>query len=242
MNLPPFYNRENELLDTTFHPGTKEDVLVLLGHGVTGNKDRPLLIAVAEGLSKRGWPCLRFSYSGNGNSEGSFEDSNITKEVADLSALIDSLPGNLRIAYCGHSMGGAVGVIAAASNPRIRVLVTLAGMVYTANFAEREFDDVTPGEGLMWDEPGCPLSQAYIDDLHAIGDTLDVAREIEAPWLLVHGEEDDVIPLLDSEDAFEATPGTAHLVKIPGAGHVFDAASYGRIVEEMDAWLSEHLK
>lgn len=241
MNLPEFFNREQERLDTSFHPGTKEDVLVLLGHGVTGNKDRPLLVAVAEGLSKRGWPCLRFSYSGNGNSEGSFEDSNITKEVADLSALIEALPGNLRIAYCGHSMGGAVGVIATASNPRIRVLMTLAGMVYTANFAEREFDDVVPGEGVMWDEPDCPLSQAYIDDLHAIGDTLDVAREIEVPWLLVHGEEDDVIPVLDSEDAFEATPGTSHLVKIPGADHVFDEASYSRIVEEIDSWLEVHL-
>jgi pimeloyl-ACP methyl ester carboxylesterase len=242
MNLPEFFNREQERLDTSFHPGTREDVLILLGHGVTGNKDRPLLIAVAEGLSKRGWPCLRISYSGNGNSEGSFEDSNITKEVADLSALIEALPENLRIAYCGHSMGGAVGVIATASNPRIRILVTLAGMVYTANFTEREFDDVTPGEGLMWDEPGCPLSQAYIDDLQSIGDTLDLAAEVEVPWLLVHGTEDDVIPVLDSEDALAAASGPKHLVEIEGAGHVFDETSYGRIIDEMDAWLSEHLK
>ena len=38
-----------------------------------------------------GIPALRFSFSGNGGSEGRFEDSCITKEVEDLGAVIDAL-------------------------------------------------------------------------------------------------------------------------------------------------------
>ena len=241
MNLPEFRNRQGQRLDTTFHPGTREDVLVLLGHGVTGNKDRPLLVAIADGLSRRGWPCLRLSFSGNGDSEGNFTDATISKETEDLIDLVSAIPAGVRVAYCGHSMGGAVGTIATASESRIRVLVTLAGMVYTANFAEREFDDVTPGDGVMWEDPACPLSQSFVDDLHTIGDTLDVANEIEVPWLFIHGSADDIIPVLDSDDAFSAAQTTKHLVEIEGADHVFDESSYPRIIDEMDVWLASHL-
>jgi hypothetical protein len=30
------------------------------------------------------------------------------------------------------------------------------------------------------------------------------------------------------------------LLEIPGAGHVFDEASYPRIVDAVDAWLTSH--
>jgi len=241
MNLPEFRNRLGERLDTAFHPAAREDVIVLLGHGVTGNKDRPLLVALAEGLSARGWPCLRLSFAGNGQSEGRFEDVTITKETEDLHDLIDALPQGIRIAYCGHSMGAAVGTLTAASEPRVRVLVTIAGMVYTMNFVEREFDNITPGEGVMWDDPACPLSQEFVDDLDSIGDTLDIAREIEIPWLFLHGTADDVIPVLDSEDAHATTPAPKNLVEIEGGDHSFDETTYPALIEEIDAWLKEYL-
>ncbi len=145
-------NRHDERIDHTFHPGTRADALVILGHGVTGNKDRPLLVAVAAGLAERGWPCLRISYTGNGDSEGRFEDSCISKEIADLQAVLDAVPNDVKVAYVGHSMGGAVGVLTAARDMRICTLVSLAGMTHTADFAHREFGTVTPGAGFMWED------------------------------------------------------------------------------------------
>src|SRR5262245_27775734 len=75
-------NTHGEKLDYTFHPGKASTRnLVVLGHGVTGNKDRPFVIALAESLAAAGIPALRFSFSGNGASEGRFTESNISKEV-----------------------------------------------------------------------------------------------------------------------------------------------------------------
>lgn len=90
------FNSHGERLDVDFHHGSQTAVVVVLGHGVTGNKDRPLLVAIAEGLSKKGWPCIRFSFSGNGDSEGKFEDSNITKEVDDLRSIMNLVPPEKR--------------------------------------------------------------------------------------------------------------------------------------------------
>lgn len=234
-------NTQGERLDVAFHGGTKPGALVVLGHGVTGNKDRPLLVAVAEGLAARGWPCLRISFSGNGDSEGKFEESTISKEVADLAAVLATVPQEKRIAYIGHSMGAAVGVLTASRRMDIQALVSLAGMTHTADFVQREFGDVEPGKGFMWDDEDCPLSEAYVEDLKSINDTLDAASQINQPWLLIHGTADDVVPLKDSRDAFETASCRKEFLEIPGAGHVFGDDSYPVVVDAIDDFLSKCL-
>ena len=241
MDLPEFRNRHGEKLDTAFHPGTREGVLVILTHGVTGNKDRPLLVNMAEGLAARGWPALRLSWTGNGISDGDFRDATISKESGDLRDVLDSLPPRLKVAYVGHSMGGAVGVMTAAGDDRIRVLVTLAGMIRTEEFCEREFGSVIPDKGFMWDEPACPLSRKYVDDMESIGDLFDEVGQISVPWLLIHGMADDVVLIQDSRDAYDTAEEPKRLVEIPRAGHSFDEKSYPKVIEEVADWLDEHL-
>ncbi|MEX1115488.1 MAG: alpha/beta hydrolase [Akkermansiaceae bacterium] len=233
-------NRQEERLDHTFHPGIRADVLIILGHGLTGNKDRPQLVALATGLAARGWPCLRISYSGNGESEGHFEDCTITKEIADLQVVLDAVPNNVKVAYVGHSMGAAVGVLTAARDMRICGLVSLAGMTHTAAFVEREFGGVTPGAGFMWDEPNCPLSVKFAEDLNRIHDTLSAAEAVTQPWLFIHGSADDLVPVQDSHDAYQATVVEKSWLEIPGAGHSFDESSYPQLVDAVDTWLTIH--
>ena len=231
-------NRSGERIDHHFHPGTRADALVILAHGVTGNMDRPHLVALADGLAARGWPCLRISYSGNGGSEGRFEDSCITKEIGDLQAVLDAVPDTAKAAYVGHSMGGAVGVLTAARDLRIRALISLAGMTHTAAFVQREFGDVTPGQGCMWDDENCPLSETYVDDLNSINDTLSAAEAVTQPWLLIHGEADDLVPVQDSRDALAAAICEKQILEIAGAGHSFDEANYPELVAAVDGWLT----
>jgi alpha/beta superfamily hydrolase len=214
-------NLDGEKIDYTFHPGAKnENHIVVIGHGVTGNKDRPFVVALADALSADGIPTLRMSFSGNGDSEGRFEDSTISKEVEDLCCVMEALD-DWNITYIGHSMGGAVGVLRASKDTRILSLVSLSGMVHTEEFARREFGDVTPDHGCMWDEPTCPLSQDYIDDMSSIETVVTRASSIQVPWLLVHGTADDVVPLQDSLDIFERANEPKQLIRIDGSDHVF---------------------
>lgn len=214
---------------------------MILGHGVTGNKDRPQLVALAEGLAALGWPCLRVSFSGNGASEGRFEDCCISKEVGDLQAVLDVVPNDVNVAYAGHSMGGAVGVLTAARDLRIRALVSLAGMTRTAAFVEREFADVSPDAGFMWEDENFPLSRTFVDDLEAIDNTLSAAEAVMQPWLLIHGGADDLVPVQDGLDAFGTASCEKRWLEISGAGHSFDDASYPQLVEAVDDWLKMSL-
>ena len=230
-------NPTGERLDYTFHPGADDqrDICVL-GHGVTANKDRPFLVALAEALSAAGIACLRFSFAGNGDSEGSFGEATISKEVDDLGAVLDQLDG-WRIAYAGHSMGGAVGVLRASTDQRIQALISLAGMVHTADFAQRKFGDQTPGESTMWDKPECPLSQTYMDDMAAIDSVADRGAAISVPWLLVHGAADTVVPLRDASDIVDRAGENTTLIELADADHVFSDDATPRMVTAVVEWL-----
>lgn len=234
-------NSSGERIDYSFHPASRSDCLVIIGHGLTGNKDRPLLIALAEGLAKNGWPSLRISFSGNGESEGAFTNSNITKGLGDLSSVIEQMSEGRLVAYIGHSMGGAIGILAAAQNKEIKTVISLAGMVHTAGFLKREFGELTPGESFMWDEPDHPLSQSYVDDLSQIGDTLDVAGSIQQPCFLIHGKEDDVILPTDSRDLLDVLNKQSKLIEIEKADHSFEGC-HSELTSKISDWLKLYLK
>ncbi|MEO7035414.1 MAG: alpha/beta fold hydrolase [Polyangiaceae bacterium] len=235
-------NAHGERLDFAFHPGAADDApVVVIGHGVTAHKDRPFLVALADGLMRAGIAALRISFSGNGDSEGRFADSNISKEVLDLGAVLDALPDR-RIAYAGHSMGGAVGLLRASRDARIRCLVSLAGIVHTRAFADRAFGALTPGRDLMLDKPGCVLPQAYLDDLRAIDSVVEHAGRIAVPWLFVHGTRDALVPITDTYDAFAAAGQPKRLEVLEGADHVFQPGHTQHMVETVTSWCAAQLR
>ena len=237
-------NAQGERLDYTFHPAdSNSPFTVIIGHGVTANKDRQFIETLGVCLAKAGIPALRFSFSGNGGSEGRFEDSCISKEVEDLGAVIDAVHGaGRRIVYVGHSMGGAVGVKRAVMDDRIELLVSLAGMVHTKKFAEVEFGEETPGTGFMWGKEDCPLSQNFVDDMNHIGTVIGLAASVPVPWLLVHGTADDVVPIGESQEIMEhANADSTELFVIEGCDHVFDpedcAEALPAMVTKVSDWL-----
>ncbi len=238
-------NSLGETLDYSFASGAddfkKSDWIVVLGHGVTGNKDRPVVADPAAALNAAGFDTLRFSFAGNGDSAGDFRDATITKEVGDLNAVIDAAAASYtKIAYIGHSMGGAVGVIQASTDVRIRALVSIAGMIDTKTFAETEFGDETPDKGLMWEEESCPLSSAFMTDLCQTHNSLENKVEaITAPWLLLHGTADDVVLPKDSETVRRLKGNSVTIVTVEGADHSFNEPAHkAQLIDDIVAWLS----
>lgn len=233
-------NAAGERLDSAFlpgRPGGRE--LVVIGHGVTSHHDRPYLTALGEALAGAGIASLRFSFAGNGRSEGSFAAATIRKEVADLGAVLEAC-GDRRIAYVGHSMGAAVGVLCAAADARIAALVSLAGMVHVRAFCERHFAGLVPGRDAMFGRPGCVLSPEFLDDARTIDTVLPAARRIAVPWLLVHGDRDELVPLADAEAARRAAAGRPELRVLVAADHRFGGCEEA-MVAVVVPWLVETL-
>ncbi len=236
-------NRHGEKIDYRFHPGAGGSKhVVLIGHGLTANLDRPFLAALAEGLAAAGIPALRFSFAGNGGSEGTFEEATLSKEVDDLGAVLDAVErAGFSTSYAGHSMGGAVGVLRASSDSRIRNLVSLAGMVRPKKFVETEFGTVTPDAGVMWDEPQFPLSRTFVNDLSGIDSVLPFVSRVSAPVLFVYGSDDDLIPIGDGLEVFSTANEPKDFIPLEGANHVFAGDVMPLMVKAVTLWLLPRL-
>lgn len=250
MGLPPevIRNAQGERLDFRYLPAaggefqsSAHNPLVVLAHGVTAHKDRPWLIALADALAQAGLASLRLSFAGNGGSGGRFEDAVPSKEVGDLGSVIDALErsGVDAIAYVGHSMGGAVGVLRAAIDPRIACLVSLAGMVHVHAFMQTHFGHLHSGDPML-DKPECPWSPALAADAARIGSVTAQAARIRVPWLLVHGDADELVPYQDALDARAAAGGRPELVTLPGIDHRFTGA-IPQVIDVVVPWLRARL-
>jgi fermentation-respiration switch protein FrsA (DUF1100 family) len=73
----------------------------------------------------------------------------------------------------------------------------------------------------MWEEESCPLSSTFMNDMAAIHSVVDLGAEIRVPWLLVHGTDDDVVPIADSLDIIAKAANSPEFFEIAGASHVF---------------------
>jgi alpha/beta superfamily hydrolase len=247
-------NHRGERLEFAFHEGSPADAgvgasarraVVILAHGVTSNMDRPYLVEVGDALARAGISALRFSFAGNGGSEGRFEDATPTKEVDDAASVVDALlaAGWTDVAYAGHSMGGAVGVLLASRDERVRALVSLAGMFHVARFFERHFGKLQPGDPMLG-KVACPWSRALAEDAARLGSLHAAAARVRVPWLLVHGDADEMVPLKDATDASGAS-GRARehppeLVTLAGADHRFGGAT-ARLIGAVVPWLTRTL-
>lgn len=86
-----------------------------------------------------GRACLRFDYSGHGNSEGRFEDGTITRWLADARAVVDALADGPQI-FVGSSLGGWIALLLTLEKPE-RVAGFL-GISTAADFTEFVYNDL----------------------------------------------------------------------------------------------------
>jgi alpha/beta superfamily hydrolase len=237
-------NSLGEMIDYAFHAGSDRNYhLLIVGHSVTGDMDDSLVLNLAQKVSEQGISVLRFSFPGNGNSGGRFDQCTITKEIEDLRCIVTAVKERgWRPIYAGHSMGASVGALTAAVDSRIELLISLAGITNTKNFFESEFAMLTPGKDNIWNEETCPLSQEFVDDITQINSIVPRVSGVEIPWLLIHGTRDDVISTEESQSLVTNFEKTRELVEIEGADHLFSGDALHLATESVIDWLGRKLQ
>ena len=87
----------------------------LFAHCFTCGKDIAAASRISRALAARGIAVLRFDFTGLGNSDGDFANTNFSSNVADLLAAAQALEAEYQAPQIllGHSLGGAA-VLAAA--------------------------------------------------------------------------------------------------------------------------------
>ena len=213
--------------------------VVVIAHGVTSQKDRPWALDLEAALTAAGIAVMRFSFSGNGASEGRFEDATPTKEVEDLGSVLDAFAG-WRVACVGHSMGGRRGPAARGQGSAHRAAGVPGRHVPRRGLHAAALRPPRSRRAPCSDKPACPWNLKLEEDARRIGSLTDAADRIHIPWLLVHGTADELVPLQDSVDARAAAGGRAELVTVESADHRFTGA-HEALVRAVVPWIARQL-
>jgi len=222
-------------------PGEARPAIVVC-HGFKGFKDWGFFPHVAGRLALAGFTAVSFNFSGSGvGKDGqSFDEldrwghQTISGDLADLATVVDWVTdgGASWVGLLGHSRGGGTAVLQAARDGRVKALVTWAAVCRYLRWPEQELE--------AWRREGrlevvnlrtgqvLPVFRDMLDDLEAnqAGSLaiVDAAARITVPWLIVHGADDESVPVEDGrrlQAASRSGAGRGELMLVEGTGHTF---------------------
>jgi pimeloyl-ACP methyl ester carboxylesterase len=186
---------------------------VIVSHGMLSDRTSAKHVAIATRAAALGRPSLRFDFAGRGESEGGPENLTLGGEVLDCRGAMRALAvrGVRHPVLVGSSLGGTVSLLAAAAEEDVAALVTIAAP-----------SRLPEGPRTSWGESAREVPSSFY--VEARGHDLEAAAaRIRCPWLIIHGAEDEVVPM--DHGRHLAAMGRGRLVIRQGGDHRFAAAS-----------------
>ena len=219
--------------------------LLLLLHGVTGNKRERHLEGIAEAAIQEGFSVLRGDFSGHGLSGGCFEDHTIdiwVRNVLDLLSYVRTLPFVTKVYLSGHSQGGLAVMLAAAEQPAWidgLILLSPAWMIpeqaRQGHILGHEFDPNHLPQRLPL-KADLALGREYLSCAQGL-DPISAMEAYPGPVLIIQGTADATVPWEYGKLAAERY-SNAELSLIGGDTHCYDL--HLREVEAaVGAWLKK---
>jgi uncharacterized protein len=233
-----FQNGNNEQLAGYLHKpeGIEEHHYkkgIVLAHCFTCSKHVKIMRSICDALAESGFLVLRFDFSGSGESEGKFEDANYTKEMNDLDHAVDFIKtyGVKKIGALGHSMGSAVSILHGSRDSRIDSLCVVAGHSEANSikevFSPSDYEEIMKKGSKEVEIFGktVVMKREFFEDAEQ-QDIKGALENFERPFCVIHGEDDEIIPVEHATKLYDFAAGKKEIQIIPKARHMFANEKY----------------
>ena len=222
--------------------GTKTAILMF--HGLGSSKDNSTYMILQDKINTSGIATFRVDLLGHGDSDGEFDDLTLTETVDDILCSKHELErrGYERIGFIGHSFGG-VGGIMAASKEQFDFLILVSPptyyditeMIRSSIYVFRQLIMVNKETKKKKAHPNIRFFRDY-----ASHDSYAAAEKIQAPVLIIHGDDDKIVPIAKSIELSKRINGSK--IKIfKGVGHHY-AKVQAMLIEEIMEFVNKQSK
>ncbi len=205
----PFYN-PHELPRENNHPQTpQEPRLVTLwlhanAHNISEAYDGEMMVLIQRYLKT---DLFIFDYGGYGKSEGSVSESGTYSDArAALAYLVQRGTSSEYILLFGHSLGSAVAVQLAIEQV-VKGVVLWSPFTSVAAMARYHY----PILGHLYTTPFWLPGIKY--------DSYSKIKQVRSPLLVIHGEDDKVVPLWMARELYNEADAEKEMVVLRGADH-----------------------
>jgi uncharacterized OsmC-like protein/esterase/lipase len=237
-----------ELAGTLEIPEHKQRGAVLFAHCFTCGKNALAATRIARVLVNHGYTVLRFDFTGLGNSEGDFANSNFSSNIEDLVSAADFMrsagqPADILI---GHSLGGTAVLAAAHRIESVQGVVTIAAPATPAHILkhlEKSLPEI--------DDKGCamvslggrefPIQKQFVADVQAQTQKKNV-ESLGLPLLLFHSPNDSVVSITEADTLFAWAAHPKSFVALASGDHLITQPENARyIADTLAQWADQHI-
>ena len=244
-----FQNQEGEtlagLLET---PDGDAQAYAIFAHCFTCSKDIAAASRITRGLAKKGVAVLRFDFTGLGNSDGDFANTNFSSNLQDLIYAASYLEENYAAPtlIIGHSLGGAAVLAAAQSINSIKAIVTI-GAPATAQHVEHLFtgakEEIYQHEQATVNLAGrqFTIKKQFLEDINHYNDIEHIANLGKA-LLVFHSPIDDTVSIDEAAKIYTAAKHPKSFISLDKADHLLSRRKDSEYVSEVIAsWAARYL-
>ena len=229
-----FENHLGERLAATLHQPEQPPVgAVVAGHCFTCSRHTGVLRRICSDLSQAGFSVLRFDFSGNGQSQGEFQASTWSKQILEMEAAIAVMQerGARWIGLAGHSLGAAIALLTARRVPSVAAVCRVAGRVSRTRplhfLTSSQQQTLADTGSVQFTSRGRELflDRDFFEDADRY-DLTEATRSLTVPMLVVHGDQDNIIPVSEAYLARSANPRQVELMIVSGGDHMFSRPAH----------------
>ncbi|WP_263820161.1 bifunctional alpha/beta hydrolase/OsmC family protein [Salinibacter sp.] len=228
--------------------GESPCAFALFAHCFTCSKDLRAAGAISRALTRHGIAVLRFDFTGLGESEGDFADTNFSSNVEDLIAAADYLGEHYEAPriLVGHSLGGAAVLQAAQRLDSVQAVSTI-GAPYDPEHVTQHLQDAVEdieetGEArVQLAGRTFTIRKQFLDDLAATKMEATI-RTLGRALLIFHSPVDQTVGANNAAKIFQAAKHPKSFVSLDDADHLLtdrSDAEYLGVV--LGAWAEKYV-
>ena len=245
-----FKNSQGESLSGLLEtPDSETKAYALFAHCFTCSKDIAAASRITRALANKGIAVLRFDFTGLGNSDGDFANTNFSSNISDLIQAANYLKDNYAapVMIIGHSLGGAAVLAAAHAIPSLKAVVTI-GAPSTGHHVEHLFshakEEIVNNDEALVELAGrqFKIKKQFVEDINTYNDTTHIGQ-VNKALLVLHSPIDVTVSIDEAAKIYSAAKHPKSFISLDKADHLLSRREDSEYVASIiSSWAARYLE
>ncbi|MEX2590878.1 MAG: alpha/beta fold hydrolase [Chitinophagales bacterium] len=221
----------------------------IFAHCFTCNKNFKAVKNITHSLNESGFGVLLFDFTGLGQSEGDFSETNFTSNISDLESAAEFLEKEYEAPslLIGHSLGGTAVIFAAHKIDSVKAVATVAAPsspAHVKNLLKDDIDKIRKKGKTEVNIGGRPfnISEHFLDDIDS-KNMKSVLKKLRKALIVLHSPQDSIVGIENAQELYEMAHHPKSFISLDGADHLLsnkkDSSYTGKVIA---GWAERYLE
>ncbi len=222
---------------------------IIFSHVFTGHKNLIGAKYISKALTRDGYAVLRFDFTGLGESEGEFSESNFSTNIDDIKSAARFLEEYYQApsVLVGQSLGGAAAVFAASELPSIKAVATVGApsepehVMHLFGCKSEDIENVGEAEVSIGGRE-FTIKKQFLEDLRT-KNMYQRTKELRKALLIMHSPQDEIVEIENAAKIYHAAFHPKSFVTLDGSDHLLTDKAHAHYAGEViAAWVKRYIE